>query len=66
MKRYDVMVPVTNIQGHQFWEVDADSEADAIARVRDGGGDFVAEEVEVTELDFANAEASETEASDEP
>lgn len=57
MAKYHIVVPVKDVHGFQHFAVEADSEQAALAEWRKNGGDFVEEDLEVTDLDEANAEA---------
>ncbi len=59
--KYTVTVPVTSVSGNQRFTADAKSPEEACRKVTDGDCTFHEEEIEVTELDFANAEAIEDE-----
>jgi hypothetical protein len=50
MKKYQVTIPVTLAKGHQFWEVEADSPEEAKEIVKNGGGEFIADEIDVYEV----------------
>jgi len=53
--KYLVEVPVKSVDGSQSFMIEADSAEKAIAAVRNGGGEFVEDNLEVTELDFDSA-----------
>jgi hypothetical protein len=50
MSKYIVTVDVIHATGTQSWEVEADSPQDAIDKYNKGGGDFLFEDIEVTDL----------------
>lgn len=50
MKKYQIVVPVEQAHGHQIWEVEAESREDALKKYKEGQGEIVADEVEVTSL----------------
>jgi hypothetical protein len=53
---YRVTTQVVSAAGSQSWLIEAISEEEAIAAVKDGGGDFEFEEIEVTELGESTCE----------
>jgi len=57
MTRYHVSVPVDTCDGFQVFEVEAESEDEAIRKLEREGGKFVEEEVEVGGLRSGEAEA---------
>lgn len=59
MKKFIVRVPVTHVDGHQTYSIDAESEDDAVAKVRAGEGEFYSEHLEVMSLDFESADDAE-------
>ena len=61
VKKYQVIIPITLAKGRQFWVVEADSPEEAEEIVKNGGGEFVADDVEVHETDHRNAEVEELE-----
>ena len=48
--RYDIRASV-NARGTQYYEIEADSEQDALKKFNDGGGEFVDEDIEVTDIE---------------
>lgn len=50
MKKYQIQTVVEAASGTQLWSVVAESEAEALAKFKQGLGEFVEEEVEVTQL----------------
>lgn len=61
MATYHITVPIKAAHGHQVFSVEANNEAEALTIWNRDGGEFVSEEVEVTDLDQDNAEAHEPE-----
>ena len=57
LKVYCVKIPA-EAKGHQFWTVKASSQEEAIKIIKDGGGEFYAEEMDVQSLDYHNAQAA--------
>jgi len=58
MAKYHVHVPVIAVHGAQTFEIEADSEENAVKRFQaDEPSEFVTEEIEVVSLDKDNAEA---------
>lgn len=51
MKTYQVIIPIKKATGRQFWNVSADSPEEAERIVRNGGGEFESDEIEIEELD---------------
>ncbi len=58
---YDVEVPIESARGCQIFRIKASDNLEAIRKVRDLGGEFIGEEVEIIGLDFRNAHAYVTE-----
>ncbi len=54
--RYEIEIAVKAAEGFQIWAVEADTPDEAIRQFRDHGGEFVEQEVSVTQLDFDDAE----------
>ena len=52
MPKYHVTVQVKEVEGNQIWEIDAETSDLARQGVKDGRGDIVEEEIEVTGLDW--------------
>lgn len=50
VKNYLVLVTVNRAEGHQVYRVKARSPKDAIQQYEKDGGEFVEEEIEVTDL----------------
>ena len=59
LREYLVIANVTACRGVQAFLVKATSESDAIDRWRDGDGEFVSGDIEVTDLGSATAELNE-------
>lgn len=57
MAKYHIVVPVKDVHGFQHFAVEADSPEAALAEWKKNGGPLVEEDLEVTDLDEANAEA---------
>ena len=57
LQEYYVSVPIGSARGFQFWTVRAKSAEDAIQRIKNGGGEFADDQIEVTDLEFDNATA---------
>jgi len=56
---FHIRVRVSSVHGEQIFAVKADSFLDALEEFRENGGDFVSEELEVTELDMENIQVEE-------
>ena len=56
MSKYLVICTITKASGNQFFEVEANSEDDAIAKWKNGECEFIEEEVEVTDIVVDSAE----------
>lgn len=54
MKKFQIVRSVQDASGHQIFEVEANSKEEAAEKFRNGEGDFVSEEVEVTSLSPIN------------
>jgi len=54
---YHVIIPVEEVRGDQTIAIEADSEAEAIAKVESGEGEFVEDNLEVMGLNWACATA---------
>jgi hypothetical protein len=54
--KYRITVPVKCVSGYQIFDVEAKDEDEAMELFNGGEGEFVDEELEVTDLDKANAE----------
>lgn len=50
MKRFLIDTPVLNAEGSQTWFVDAPTEEEALAKFKEGGGDFYESSVDVTSV----------------
>jgi hypothetical protein len=60
--KWDIIVPVKQVNGHQMWRVEADSKAQAIEKFRtDDDCEFLDDELEVVDLDLEHMEVSEAE-----
>ena len=57
--RFELLVPVTKVDGYQIWAVEAEDMDAAICRLRTDvrNGEFVREEIVGTKVDFGNIEA---------
>jgi len=55
--KYHVIVPVLAVSGYQIFSVEAATEEEAVQKWKDEGGEFVSEEVEVTDLDHDGLQA---------
>lgn len=55
MSEFLVTVSVKTASGWQQFKVNADTKEEAIALVKNGGGEFQEEELEVDSLNFNNA-----------
>jgi len=49
-KLYSVQTPVTEARGWQLYEIEASSPEEAIRLVKEGGGTFIEEEIEVVDV----------------
>ena len=58
---YHITIPVDSVNGFQIWQVEANSEEEAIQMFQNGEGEFLDEEVEVESLDMDNLEIEEIE-----
>lgn len=47
---YQIQREVLSVNGNQFWEVEAQSAEDAVAKFKRGLGKFLCEEIEVTKI----------------
>lgn len=54
MNKYIVQIPIKSAEGHQAFAVEANSENEAIEKVKSGEGEYSPEwsEVEVTDVDY--------------
>lgn len=59
MPKFLVTTSVTAAAGHQYWEVEADSIEEAKIKFDEDGGEFINEEVEVTDIEFESIEPQE-------
>lgn len=48
--KYEITVDVERAEGWQLWRVEAASKEDALAKFKNGEGDCICENLEVTEL----------------
>lgn len=58
-KSYLITVKVLAARGHQVFELKAESAEEAVKLFNDGGGEFVTEEVSVTDIGEPMAELNE-------
>lgn len=66
MKKYQIIVPITEAVGNQTYEVEASSPEEALEKIKKGGGQFVEEEIEVQGLEWHAAFISHEESSPSP
>lgn len=52
--KFVIPVDVTEVDGSQTFLVEADSIEEAIKKLKEGGGEFLEESIEITSLDFDN------------
>lgn len=50
--KFTVRVPIEKATGNQFFTVDAGSEDEAVAKFKNGEGEFEFEEIDVENLDY--------------
>ena len=58
MTFYNVTIDIKQTSGTVCYRIEASSEKEAIEAVKDGGGEPVSEEIEVTSLNWDSASAS--------
>jgi hypothetical protein len=56
MKTYHFDVPVACAEGTQTFAVEAESPEEAMRKLRNGGGEIIAQEIEVQDLDWNGAQ----------